>query len=78
MKFFAAKFSARPVFTAGFAALICIPVLASCATDEEIAERRKPVPPGAGETSKIPWNQARPGEGMGQMGMMMQQNQYRR
>ncbi|MES2996734.1 MAG: hypothetical protein V4733_07985 [Verrucomicrobiota bacterium] len=64
----------RTTLFPAFAAAITL--LASCATQEELAERRKPVPPNT-ETSKIPWNQPIGGQGMGQMGMMMQ-NQHRR
>lgn len=44
----------------------------SCAEEPE----KKPVGP-TSETSQIPWNTQIPGQGMGQFGMM-QQNQYRR
>jgi hypothetical protein len=47
-------------------------VLCSCAETPE----NKPVGP-TSETSKIPWNTQVPGQGMGQFGMMPQ-NQYRR
>jgi hypothetical protein len=46
--------------------------LCSCAETPE----KKPVGPSS-ETSKIPWNTQVPGQGMGQFGMMPQ-NQYRR
>jgi hypothetical protein len=46
--------------------------LCSCAETPE----KKPVGP-TSETSKIPWNTQIPGQGMGQFGMMPQ-NQYRR
>lgn len=46
--------------------------LSSCA---EVPEK-KPVGP-VSESSQIPWNTQIPGQGMGQFGMM-QQNQYRR
>ncbi len=44
----------------------------SCADEPE----KKPVGP-VSETSKMPWNIAGPNQGMGQFGMMPQ-NQYRR
>lgn len=52
----------------------CIPVigLTSCADEAE----KKPVGPTT-ETSRIPWNTQVPGQGMGQLGIMPQ-NQYRR
>ncbi|MCX6846633.1 MAG: hypothetical protein NTU84_08775 [Verrucomicrobia bacterium] len=46
--------------------------LCSCAEKPE----KKPVGPSS-ETSKIPWNTQVPGQGMGQFGMLPQ-NQYRR
>jgi hypothetical protein len=46
--------------------------LVSCADSPE----KKPVGPTT-DTSQIPWNVAGPGQGLGQFGMMPQ-NQYRR
>jgi hypothetical protein len=46
--------------------------LTSCADEPE----KKPVGP-VSSSSQIPWNTQVPGQGMGQFGMM-QQNQYRR
>jgi hypothetical protein len=63
MKRFALWIAASIVTTFGFS---------SCADEPE----KKPVGP-TSETSQIPWNTQIPGQGMGQFGMM-QQNQYRR
>lgn len=56
----------------GLAIATALFALSSCAEPPE----KKPVGP-TSETSKIPWNTQVPGQGMGQFGMMPQ-NQYRR
>ncbi len=55
-----------------FSIALAVIALNSCAESPE----KKPVGPTT-ETSKIPWNTQVPGQGMGQFGMMPQ-NQYRR
>jgi flagellar basal body L-ring protein FlgH len=57
-----------------FGLTIATALLALCSCAE--APEKKPVGP-TSETSKIPWNTQVPGQGMGQFGMMPQ-NQYRR
>ncbi|MBU6170449.1 MAG: hypothetical protein KGQ87_03010 [Verrucomicrobia bacterium] len=56
----------------GLSLVTALFALCSCAETPE----KKPVGPSS-ETSKIPWNTQVPGQGMGQFGMMPQ-NQYRR
>ena len=53
-------------------ALASVGLLVSCAGEPE----KKPVGP-TSDTSRISWNSQVPGQGMGQLGMMPQ-NQYRR
>lgn len=62
----------RPTAWNMFFALAAGACLVSCAKDVE----KKPVGP-VSETSPISWNTQVPGQGMGQFGMMPQ-NQYRR